>query len=305
MIYFVIPTLINTGGVKVMCRLAHLCITVLGTDATVIVSNGNYLVKSPWNFSFPIGIPEDIVDLPENKVVFTWGPDVSLSWRKIEKAKKYYLAQDMWMGRVSNKANDYMPLILGKDTQLITMGFPVYMYWLYYFYKDSSMINDYLDTRLFSPKEKIDKSVAFIRHKEYYIKGIADKFENAGYNVFVAEGSEIDVARTFSKCKYFIAAHDGQFNGFTFCEAFPGPPAEAMACGCVTLSKDTHGVRAFLLDKMNGFLFDDYDVAIAMLDNIEEDPLEFARISENAVNTFRYSFTKSRTASELKAALKL
>ena len=93
-----------------------------------------------------------------------------------------------------------------------------------------------------------------IEHGDYFSATVAERLGAAGFEVVCWSGSEAEVAAGMQTCEYFVGCARGVWNGARRAHGFQLPTAEAMACGCVTVSYDTGGCLDYMCDGVNAFL---------------------------------------------------
>jgi glycosyltransferase involved in cell wall biosynthesis len=298
-LYFIVPRLAISGGVKVLAQLAGI-FKQAGYEAYLVVLAG-VAEKKPWKWDFDFDVVSfiDIEDSEDNKIITSWGNDVCALYPAIKKAKKYQFAQDSCLNAYPNN-HIFMPLILNGETTLITLGWHSHCYYLYRFGKDSAVVNNFIDISIFKPDVKEPNTVCMIQHRDYINDSTLEYFERGGFNVLFASGDEKEVAATLAKSEYFVSCNEGVFNGLNKTEGFPLPPAEAMASGCITFAKNTFGVLSYLSDGLNGFIYNNLDELKNIFVNFNPNS---SMMKYNAIETFTNVFNAKRTLKEMERAL--
>lgn len=301
-LYFVIPKISNNGGNKIFARIA-LKFKQFGYDAHIVVME-EPPKENPWDFDFEHITVRQMEDSSENKVISSWGPDLRAVFDMFPKNQLYFFAQDCCQNANAQWSALFMPLILNERTKLITNGEHTYYYWLYRFFKEGRIVTCSLDTNLYKPSErKYKRLVTLLDYRGYARKSTACALKEAGYHVAIAKGSPQEVAKLFSESEYFVSCQTGVFNGINNVEGWPGPPMEAMACGCVTFALNSHGVRSYLYDGVNGFYYETDDELIEMLNEVDKSDELKTLIVSNALRTTHVVFNEDRTFEEFARAI--
>ena len=304
MIYLIAPNAQHpSGGVSVAAKWVRALIEH-GHDAMFITPNGD---PSPhWlSFKVPAGSYADVRDVPGNKVVHVWMD--CLKEFRTRQADLYYFAQDVCQPQYNETYPgrfkvEYLPIL--KQAKLVTIGHHSHWFYLYRWGLTSKIVNNWVDMDIFKPTEKEPRSVAMIDHRDHMNKDIADSLRAAGFTVNIARGSEKEVAEVMGKSRFFVTDVRGRFDGFENSEGFPMPIAEAMACGCVPICRDTNGVREYVFDRVNGLMFKD-GKEIPGLVEFSDRNVGFWDLSSAAYHTLLEIFNEENAWLQIQEALEL
>lgn len=260
MIYLVAPNATHpSGGVGMAAQWVRLLLQH-GHEAMFITPNGD---PSPYwlNFKVPAGSYADMVDVPENKRVDIWLDCMVENPRKAMQG--YFFAQDVCQLEHVLKEKGMGPNIQAFNQlsycKLITITHHAHWYYLYRYGLKSKIVNNFVDTSIFKPGPKNQSQVCMIRHRDHFSQDIADRLTTAGLQVRIAEGSQEQVAQAMRESLFFISDVRGRWDGCEYSEGMPLPIMEAMACGCITIARDTNGVREFISHGTNAYLLPNDD----------------------------------------------
>lgn len=319
--YFIcLPHIHRNGGIKVGIQQTHL-MREHGIDAYLITPAGemkacvvNYNANSPYlNYNQCKMISwEDARKTisPEDKIIYNWGADIGEFGSGLEN-KSYYLAQACFFTPDGNKndLNQYgQPLVLKDNIEIVSVSREVKNYFLYGFKKDSRIINNWINSNVFYPKpeKRTANRVGVIAHRAYASSEVIEKAKQNGFQILSIGGTENDVAQQMQTCEYFLSCSKGIYNGWRESEGFPLPSAEAMACGCITISFENGGVNEYLQDGINGF--------ISQINTTEDmvEKLCSARtlsqkkdIVNNAINSIKIRFNKDIIFEQMRIAYQI
>ncbi len=73
-------------------------------------------------------------------------------------------------------------------------------------------------------------------------------------------------------------------------EGNPKAILEAMASGCVVLTKKNINIEEIIKDDFNGILFDSRDDLLKVLENLENNPAKWSELSANSIETIKKKF---------------
>tara|TARA_A100001011_G_scaffold93198_2_gene98007 strand:- start:2477 stop:3604 length:1128 start_codon:yes stop_codon:yes gene_type:complete len=73
-------------------------------------------------------------------------------------------------------------------------------------------------------------------------------------------------------------------------EGNPKAILEAMASGCVVLTKKNRNVEEIIKDNFNGIFIDDRDDLLNILGNLEDDPIKWSELSANSIETIENKY---------------
>lgn len=305
MIYLVAPNATHpSGGVGVAAQWVRLLIEN-GREAMFITPNGD---PSPFwlNFTVPAGSYADMKDEPGNKRVDIW-MDCALE-NPPKQIQHYFFTQDVvqYEYKLAEKGQAYANQCLEmlRRGKLITIGTHSRNYHLYRFGIPSKVVNNWVDTDLFKPLDKREKTVCLIQHRDHFNPAIPPILEKLGYIVRIAQGSQAEIAKAMGESHFFISDVQGRFDGFAYSEGFPMPIAEAMAAGCITLCRDTGGVREYVLDRVNGLIFKDLGDIPRLMEHGENNFM-YWDIAECARQTMVEKFTRENAWNQIMEALEL
>lgn len=321
-IYFAVPVMTCGGGVYVLGYLSHMLSQQGYESAVVITEEGSSGENPSWSFPYTVVKPEDVVDLADNIYVASGGLDLIAAFLKYKNIQLVYFAQD------SAQDNTYfgkqlLCVLQSSRVKLITLGHHTFCYWLYRYGKQSKTVNGFVDLDLFKiPEKKVANLAMMLNYRNDvqtilppkqgvfygYIDPVVTKAieeSDCGLQLRFVEGSKEQVAAAFGAAEYFISCCNGVPNGLTVTEGWGMPVFEAMACGCIVFVKDTHGVRSFLADGLNGYLYETADEIIEKVKFLNKNPEHKDYIARNAMYTARVLFNKERTCAEFKQALGL
>lgn len=303
MIYIVAPNAKwPSGGVGVAAQWVRL-LNEKGHPATFITPEGD---PSPYwlNFTVPAGSYADIKDVPRYKRVDIW-MDCMMEYQT-RHMSHFFFAQDVCQLESVEKekgwpTRDAAIAHLKHVNKLITIGAHSRNYYLYRYGIPSKVVNNWVDTDLFQPGHKESKSVCLINHRDHFNPEIPPLLTAAGYKVRIAQGTQAEVAKAMGDCEFFISDVRGRFDGFAYSEGFPMPIAEAMACGCAVLCRDTGGVREYVLDGVNGLFYKEIAEIPALLERLVS-PWQFDTAARWTIVS---KFTRENAWNQIREALEL
>lgn len=294
-----------SGGVAVAAHWVRLLIQH-GHDAMFITPNGD---PSPFwlNFKVPSGSYQDVKDLLGNKRVDVWF-DCAVEFKTFS-MQKYFFAQDCCqLEHITNAkgieavSRDYLSLF--ESTKLITLNSHGHWYYLYRYGIQSKIVNNFVDSRLFSQAlRKIPGKICLINHRDHFNPEIPPMLEKLGYQVVIAHGSQEEIAYIMGESEYFISDVRGRSDGYELSEGMPMPIMEAMASGCITLCRDTNGVKEFAMDKVNALFYKEIQEIPRLLK--EATVSRETSIANLAWQTIHHKFTEENTWKQMKEALEL
>lgn len=304
-IYVMLPGMMNNGGHKVGAQWVKMLRTH-GHNAVLANTNGDQC-KDFWDFVVPVCSFSEVVDEPQNILVWNWGPD--LPKRSFSNARQYYFAQDCCQPHYPGN-EQYMPLL--RKLPLIAVG--QHCKWFYEYtegLKVLGVVNNYVDQGVFrfDPEKQRDSrcmNLCMMDHRDHWNPGFVEKATALGFTVHVARGTQEQVAEAMAASAYFVSFAPGITTPHGNIEGFGLPTAEAMASGCITLAINNGGNTEFLLDSVNGFFHTGEEEALQLLRGLARGPSELrSRIADNAYYTFRNRFNEERTYGQIKKVLDL
>jgi glycosyltransferase involved in cell wall biosynthesis len=308
MIFCIAPNAVHiSGGVGVLANWVRL-LNQRGHDAMLITPNGD---PSPFwlNFQVPTGSYSDLIDSPEHKRVDIWMD--CMREHQTGKTRNYFFAQDVC--QLQHIMDEWgwhryeQTRVLLQSHRLITITNHAKWFYLYRHGMKSKVVNNFVDTELFKPGDTRADWVAMVKHRDHYSWEIHQMLTQAGFAVKIAQGTQAEVAATLSQCLFFVSDVRGRWDGFEYSEGMPMPILEAMASGCVTLCRDTNGVREFVYPYINACAF--YKDIAGLMNTMEAIkgpwPWPDMSIPDMARRTFVNHFSEYRTWNQIQEALEL
>jgi hypothetical protein len=305
MIYVMLPGMLNNGGHKVGAQWVRLLLDH-GHEAMLANTNGDQC-RDFWDFTVPVCSFAQVIDSPENILVWNWGPD--LPKRVFFHARQVYFAQDCCQPHYPGH-EQYMPLM--RKLPLIAVSQHCSWFYSYTERMDSiGIVNNYVDQSVFkyNPAKFHNGNglnLCMMEHREHWNPSFVEVASSLGFNVLIARGTQAQVAETLERSSFFVSFAEGIQTPHGKIEGFGLPTAEAMASGCVTLAVNNAGNTEFLLDSVNGFFHTGVESAARILKSLLVDSSDrVSRIGNNAFYTFRDRFNKERTYQQIRKVLGL
>lgn len=245
----VVPHAGRFGGIKVAHQWAHL-LNDAGYPSCVAEPHG---MPASWMVRPAPTISWDATRrlLRENDtLVFCWMDDIG-HFIPFPTAKVFFFAQDTFQAYRAVPGMRYLAVsrYIREHLREALPGAPVV-----------PIVPNSVDPTLFRPRKKRADTVAYFSRRGLEFVRLASA--RLPHLRFVCiDGDERRVAKGMSECSYFVFPSlgvprpDGRMSG----EAFPLPPLEAMAAGCVVIGFAAGGGLEYMADGANCLLAPDGD----------------------------------------------
>lgn len=308
--FHVLPHLNLNGGVKVALQHSHLlnarghaCIVTAPDVSAPPFDRYTRARLVAWDDARRAIGDRDVL-------IYNWSEDIA-SFGDGLAHRSFYFAQACFFSDPSEPDNLGLyeqARVLDPRLSLLAVSREVQRYFLYAFGRVSRRVSNWIDGSLFhpAPERRRRGRVGLMHHRAYASERVAARLRALGFEVCVVRGREEEVAAGLQGCEYFVSCSPGFHNGWRGAEGFQLPTAEAMACGCVTVSYDTGGCADYLIDGVNGFLArgDDEDALVAALLRAR-DSGDGAAIADCAAHTIARACNAETVAAQLSDALGL
>jgi len=315
----VVPHLHRNGGIKVAMQQTHL-LNENGKEAFLTTPAGEIKATQVNYGELPFinynkckivswEEAENLIE-PEDIIIHNWGENIK-EFARDKNNKKFYFAQACFFTPEENLNNLDLygqPEVLKDDIQIVSISDEVQRYFLYGFKKNTKKINNWINTDIFKPEEsrRVKNRVGMIAHRAYAANSLVEKIKNSGFNFIMMHGTENDIAKDMQTCEYFVSCSMGIHNGWRETEGFPLPSAEAMACGCLTISYHNGGCVEYMSDKINSFVTNKNTEDMLMKELIRaRDCLYKEEIKRNAIDSIKRRFNKEEIFKQMMEAYAL
>lgn len=309
-LFHVVPHLNLNGGVKVALQHSHLlnarghaCIVTAPDVSAPPFARYTQARLMTWDDARRALGGDDVL-------IYNWSEDIE-SFGDDLAHRSFYFAQACFFSdplEPDNLGLYSQARVLDPRLTLLAVSREVQRYFLYAFGRASRRVTNWIDGSLFHPRpeRRVHGRVGLIHHRAYASERVAARLATLGFEVRLVHGSEDEVAAALQACEYFVSCSPGFHNGWRGAEGFQLPTAEAMACGCVTVSYDTGGCADYLIDGVNGFLAhgDDDEALVAALLRAR-DHEHRAAMAACAAHTLARAFDADTVAAQLTVALGL
>jgi glycosyltransferase involved in cell wall biosynthesis len=309
-LFHVLPHLNLNGGVKVALQHSHL-LNLRGHDCIVTAPGvsappfDRYAQARllPWDDARRSLRADDVL-------IYNWSEDLA-GFGDDFAHRSFYFAQACFFSDPAEPDNLGLyeqARVLDPRLTLLSVSREVQRYFLYAFGRASRRVGNWIDGSLFHPRpeRRVRGRVGLIHHRAYASPRVSERLAALGFEPELVRGSEAAVAQRLQTCEYFVSCSPGFHNGWRGTEGFQLPTAEAMACGCLTVSYDTGGCADYLIDGANGFLArGDDDEALVAAVLRARDSRGHAAIAACAAHTIARACNAETVAAQLGAALGL
>ena len=194
-IYYILPHLARTGGIKVALQHIHL-LGQSGFDVEGIVMSRDHGVDSPFPRYFTIlhMYPKIPSINSEDILVFNWPLDIPLF--KNVYCKKYYFAQGCLSVRDMPAIVEPFQQYVANDPNMgcLAVSSNSQTYNAIAYKKESSLVRNWIDTSVFKPGTVVPRTVGMISHRQNYDPSLAEVLTSLGLSIVNISGSEYEVA---------------------------------------------------------------------------------------------------------------
>ena len=107
------------------------------------------------------------------------------------------------------------------------------------------------------------------------------KIKNVKLNIYKPIPNK-ELLNKLKNYKFFIST--------SLFEGNPKAILEAMASGCVVLTKKNKNIEEIIKDDFNGIFIDNRDNLLNVLENLENDPIKWSELSANSIETIESNY---------------